>query len=104
MSAQQMEDPRPCQIRLTIAPSSSKWFYFDWPKSDIKTATISAYTWTVPSGFANAAESQSGLRVGIRLTAPATEGATGWLELQITTSATETRHQRFGVLVTKDAQ
>jgi hypothetical protein len=94
------ETPRPCDVVFTIAPGSSKWVWLEWPKRELGAATITAATWTVPAGFTEAASSISGLRTGLRLTAP--EGdARGWLELTITTSATETLYKRVGVEVSK---
>jgi len=99
-----MSSPRHCDVQFEIAPSSSKWLWVEWPKREIGTATITVATWTLPSGWTEAATSTSGLRTGIRVTAPSSETSTpAWIELSITTSASETLYARVGAKVTKDA-
>ena len=94
-----------CEVVFQIAPGSSKWFWLEWPKRELGAVTITDATWTVPSGFTEAASSIIGLRTGIRLTAPSGDSNTrGWLEVTITTSATETLYKRVGIEVSKNAQ
>lgn len=99
-----MSEPRNCRLTLKIAPGSTKDLAFEWPKRNLGTQTISAAVWTVPSGFTESSSSISGLRTTIRLVAPSTDGAKGWLECRITTSGGESIYHRRGIEVSKDAQ
>lgn len=87
-----------------MPPETTEKIVFEIPKQDIGTATISAYTWTVPSGWTQASESQAGRRIQILLTAPSDECASGWLELDVTTSAAEEIYFRRSISTSKDAQ
>ena len=98
-----LNDPGACRQQIKISPGSTKWIWFDWPKRELGTSTITSATWTLPSWATNEDQEIDGLRVGLLLTAEATaSGQTGWVELAIVTSAGETLQARRGALVTPE--
>jgi hypothetical protein len=48
-----LNDPGVCRQQIKISPGSTKWIWFDWPKRELGTSTITTATWTLPSWATN---------------------------------------------------
>jgi len=83
-----------------LHPSSSKWYWGEWPASELDGATIATSTWTVPAGLALDAEAIDGLAVGVRLSVDgASEGDVLDVVNRITTSSGETLHETVRIRI-----